>query len=200
MARSSDLIDRSIILELEPLSNFRDELEFFEDFEAIRPQLLGSLMDAVSAALRGWPNVQPKNRTLRMMDFSKWIVAAEPALPWTTGSFETAYARNRGDAVDVVLDDLVADGVRSLLEPDPCVELTPTDLLLKLADLTGDRAVRSRDWPKTPASLSIQLRRLAPAFRRIGIEIMLDDAKTGKRLRTTSGQRLIRLEKAGKTE
>ncbi|MEE8530722.1 MAG: hypothetical protein V3S34_00730 [Hyphomicrobium sp.] len=200
MATSSDLIDRSIILELEPLSDFRDELEFFEAFEAIRPQLLGSLMDAVSAALRGLPDAQPKDHSLRMMDFSKWIIAAEPALPWTAGSFETAYRRNRGDAVDVVLDDLVADGVRSLLEADPYAELTPTELLLKLADVSDDRVTRSKDWPKTPASLSTQLRRLAPAFRCIGIKISLDDPKTGKRLRTTSGQRLIRLEKAGKTE
>ncbi len=92
------------------------------------------------------------------------------------------------------------DGVRSLLEADPYAELTPTELLLKLADVSDDRVTHSKDWPKTAASLSTQLRRLAPAFRCVGIEISLDDPKTGKRLRTTSGQRLIRLEKAGKTE
>jgi hypothetical protein len=39
-----------------------------------------------------------------MADFARWVVAAEPALPWEGGDFLAAYAGNRADANTTVLE------------------------------------------------------------------------------------------------
>ena len=52
-------------------------------------------------------------------------------------------------------------------------------LLGLLGKEVGDEVRRDSQWPKRPNVFSGELRRLAPAFRQIGIEITI--AQTGKR-------------------
>ena len=82
VARRQDLIDRCLILLLLTIDDrqrMRSE-SLWARFEALRPQLLGALLDAVSCALRREGSVQLE-RSPRMADFAHWVVAAEAALP-----------------------------------------------------------------------------------------------------------------------
>ncbi len=40
----------------------------------------------------------------RMADFARFVVAAEPALPWNNGLFLKAYENNRAELIDIALD------------------------------------------------------------------------------------------------
>jgi hypothetical protein len=169
----TDLLDRAIGLTL-PVIREQDretEAKFWERFEAVRPQILGSLYDAVACALRRLPEVQPPALP-RMADFANWICAAEPALGWPEGTFLAAYKRNR--------EGLTAQGLEAspLFQPIERIAKrgpwngTATELLSELAneqlnDLTGVL----RAYPKTPRALSQALRRLTPSLAQVGVQI-----------------------------
>jgi hypothetical protein len=90
-----DLVDRSIILTLEPIAEDarRSESDLETEFEAARPKILGALLDTVSTGLRMLPQIALEVLP-RMADFALWVAACETGL-WEEGTFEAAYAENR---------------------------------------------------------------------------------------------------------
>lgn len=186
LAVRSDLLDRSLPVTLPriPDTKRRTEAELMSAFEAARPRILGGLLDAASEALRRYPTLA-LSRLPRMADFARWVTAAEPALGWAPETFLTAYDRSRAAAHDLALDAAsITAIVRTLVASDDW-QGTATELLESLATIAGENVVRRRDWPVAPNALSGQLRRLAPDFRAIGIEIDFDHRAGG------TGQRLI---------
>jgi hypothetical protein len=173
LATRGDLLDRSVLLTLPRISDERrqEEEEFWRDFEAARPRLLGALLDAFSAALRYLPEVKPA-RPPRMADFARFAVAAEPALGLSAGAFLAAYQSNRAEAHESALDSsLIAAPVSAVAAEG--FEGTATELLAALAGRAGETAGR-RGWPTDASRLSLELRRLAPNLREIGIEVEFD--------------------------
>src|SRR4029450_1692264 len=75
-----DLGDRAIFLTLPPIADRdrRPERPFWQDFEAARPLILGSLLDAVSLGLRRLPDIR-LGELPRMADFGLWATACETA-------------------------------------------------------------------------------------------------------------------------
>ena len=92
----ADLLDRSIVLSLPniPDERRRPESRFWHEFKRIHSQVLGALLDAVSAGLRNLPHIQ-LSKLPRMADFAVWATAAEPAPRCGQALFVTAYTRNR---------------------------------------------------------------------------------------------------------
>jgi hypothetical protein len=88
IASRNDLADRSLITNLPRIPENKRKLEraLWNDFETIRPRVLGALLDAVSAGLRNFNSVKLKTLP-RMADFAQWVVAAESKLPWNPGKF-----------------------------------------------------------------------------------------------------------------
>jgi hypothetical protein len=81
-------------------------------------------------------------------------------------SFETAYAANRQNAVNVMLShDAVAKAVRSLLAAKGKWAGTMEDLL----DAVGPTA-----GLKSTKKLSNELRRLIPALRTVGVRVIFE--------------------------
>jgi hypothetical protein len=76
--------------ELPPIAEDRRRpaSEFWREFEAARPRILGALLDAVSQALRRAPGVRLP-RLPRMADFAIWVTAAAPALGWSGDYFDS---------------------------------------------------------------------------------------------------------------
>ena len=110
-------------------------------------------------------------RLPRMADFALWTTACEAAL-WPAGTFWSAYCGNRDEAVEGVIEvDPVAMAIRGVMSARTEWAGTATELLAALADVVGDRVVRSRSWPDSPRALSGRLRRAATFLRKIGIEI-----------------------------
>lgn len=169
-----DLADRALNVHLEVIdkSQRRTEKDLYADFEARRPLILGSLFDAVCAALRNLDSVKLQQLP-RMADFVEWTVAAETGLGWDPGEFEEVYNSNRSKVSEAAFEaNPVAVAIKDLMaqrtEGVPW-EGTPTELLNVLSPRVSEAVRRSRSWPTTPAVLGNKIERAKPLLREIGI-------------------------------
>ena len=205
LATRGDLAERAIVLRLPRITEEgrRTEKEFWSEFEAARPRIVGALLDVLSAAMARLPDTR-LDRLPRMADFAQLIVAAEPALGWESGTFMSAYDAAQSDASGLAREaDSVALAVIGFMEKGPPrTELVTTGiemrareweeqglelawegnaslLLERLNSVAGEATQRARSWPKTPAHLSGRLRRIAPSLRGAGIEVELRRTKHG---------------------
>jgi hypothetical protein len=172
LATRADLLDRSITLTLPeiPEDRRRDEDELWRRFDESRPRILGALLHAVSTASRNRPGVRLQCKP-RMADFACWVVAAEPARPWSAGAFLEAYNGNRRAADALSLEaSILAPFILALIVQAPLWQGTARELLDELENRHADEKTRKRkDWPTSPRKLSGELRRLAPNLRRVGV-------------------------------
>lgn len=189
LATRNDLADRSIIVYLPPLTGQTrmPEIVLWEQWNALLPYTFGLFCTAVSAALRNLENVQLPQLP-RMADFTKWIVAAEEALPWERGTFMRVYEANRSRLIDTAIEsDPVATSIKNFM-----VSLkqtsgkniwcgSPSTLDTILPSFAPGNSARTKVWPQAPNALSDRLRRAKTSLRERGIEI-----KRGK-----SGNRFI---------
>jgi hypothetical protein len=173
VAVRGDLLDRCITVTLPTIPDGRrlTEAELNVRYADARPRLLGALLDAVAVALRREAGVRLK-RLPRMADAARWVVAAEPTLPWQPGEFLAAYDAVRETATETAIEASdVALAVREFVAERGNWEGTAGDLLELLAERVGERVARSRAWPRSPQGLSGELRRVAPALRAVGVGI-----------------------------
>ena len=167
----ADLQDRSIILQLETISHYKTERELSAEFDRQRPSLFGALLDMLVRGLERLP-VTRLISPPRMADFAHLAVACG------VDQFETAYAANRQNAINVMLShDPVAKAVRALVKNEkPWVGIME-NLLDILGPTTGIKSTKK---------LSDDLRRLAPMLRTVGVHIVYEQR--------TAEQRLLRIE------
>jgi hypothetical protein len=182
-----DFIDRSIVVHLKaPNGNRSSEFEINNMFNEFRPELLGSLCDAISMALRDYRSLEIHNLP-RMADFSRWVTAAEPSFDWKQGTFLRMYEEKRSYQTEITIEgDPVAQAVIRLMDAtgkQPW-EGTPTELLEELEAWTSERTAKSREWPKAANVLSNHLQRSAPSLRKKGINF--ERSKSGNRKITLS--------------
>jgi hypothetical protein len=156
----ADLADRALTIHLQsvPEDQRKPEDEFFAEFEAARPRILGGLLDAVSAAQRNVATVR-LDRSPRMADFVKWVTAAEPGLGWEPGAFLAAYQENRRDVSESVFEaDVVAVAIFNFGKEKPDGwEGTATELLTEINNRTPEGIRRSRSGRKIRHSSAAEL-------------------------------------------
>jgi hypothetical protein len=170
-----DLLDRAIVLTLPALDEGArlPEREVWARYEAVRPRVLGALLDALAGALRYRESVRLA-KLPRMADFALLGEAVGRQLGWPEGDFVAAYAANRDEQTGTVLDgSIIYPALRAVVPCRGCWEGTATDLLMELQQQAGERA-RGRTWPGSARALSGQLRRLAPTLRRAGLVVEFD--------------------------
>ena len=171
LATRGDLLDRSIVLSLQniPDERRRAESTFWREFDQVHAQVLGALLDAVSAGLKNRDQIQLAKLS-RMADFAEWVTAAEPALQTGQAPFVDAYTRSRVESNELALEAsaLTPYLLKVALES---FEGTATELLERLDTHAPEKVRTQRSWPKSARSLSGKLRRLAPNFREIGVDI-----------------------------
>jgi hypothetical protein len=115
-----------------------------------------------------------------MADFAEWVVACEPALPWSRGTFIAAYDRNRDAIVEATIEaDIVAAAIRGFVTTRHRWEGTATELLAMLNNATNEATRKLKNWPATATALSGRLRRTAPNLRKMGIGVDFD-RETGR--------------------
>jgi hypothetical protein len=167
----ADLLERSLLVRHPPIpeEDRRPESEFWAEFDAAHPLLLGSVLDRVSAGLRELPRVR-LGRLPRMADFALFAVACERGAGEWGGEgdspFLAAYAENQAGAHEQALDaSPVPAAVLAAMDGKETWEGTPAELLAEL-----DRHApnpQPKDWPRKPNALTNRLRRLAPDLRRV---------------------------------
>jgi len=188
LATRSDLLDRSILLQLPTIDRAarRPEHEFWTMFYEQRPAILGAVCDALVAALANVSATQLENLP-RMADYARWVTAAEPVLGWTPGSFMQSYEGNIAQVHDLAVDACIV-GPFLVLAADQGFEGTATELLEVIADIAEERTTKQAEWPKNARALSGLVKRLAPNLRALGITV-----KQGDREPSSSRRRLITL-------
>ncbi|AFZ38265.1 hypothetical protein Sta7437_4832 (plasmid) [Stanieria cyanosphaera PCC 7437] len=202
---NGDLLDRSICIHLDPISpdQRRSEKEINLCFEQLKPRILGLLCTAVSQALANRAGVNLEESP-RMADFAEWVTAAEPAFGFEAGTFLQAYQTNReqsqrltgrtspriefGGQPLTIEDSPVAMAIQSLLERESCWQGTATELLKFIKGYATKYEYSASDLPKAANKLSVQLRKINPGLRAVGLEVNFE--RRGK-----SGTRVIKIEK-----
>ena len=181
-ATRDDLLDRALILKLPsiPDEQRKDENSFWADFEMKQPCILGGILDVLSKALKYLPEIDLEY-TPRMADFSKFSSAVEIAMGWHEGTFMSAYNHNRMLSTEMSLEsDPVAQAILSLEKEK--WRGTATELMDELELKVSETIKRSTSWPKAASWLSNRIKRLAPALRKVGIEVEFDrDGVNGTR-------------------
>lgn len=183
----NDFLDRAIILYLPPIpeEKRKSELEFWKEFEKVKPKILGALLNAVSAGLR---NDIKLNKIPRMADFALWSCACCEALPWNAEEFLEVYEGNRKGTIEQAIDfDAFSCAIRNFIAEKKEWVGTAQELLNILSPTVSEAVKRSKAWPSSPRSVSSRLRRSATFLRQVGIETEFF------RETTTTRNRLIRL-------
>ena len=161
-----DLADRALTLYLPTVDEARRRTEgdIYQSFERIAPEVLGLMLDGVSAAMRNLKATKLE-RFPRMADFAKWVTSGEGAFGYSRGSTMAEYERNRLISNSTMLDNsVIAPGVISLAGQG--WGGTASELHSKL--LSMNLGNNSRQFPANPKTLSDALKRLAPSLRRGG--------------------------------
>jgi hypothetical protein len=183
IVKRDDLADRALQITLPPVPQEDRESERWVQtrFEEIHARVLDALLDAVSSALQNRSKIDPE-RQPRLADFTTWVEAAEPCLPWPEGQFMKAFRANRREAQIASLEtNPLARSVASLVDGNDRWEGTPTSLLQELERRVPTQEYRQHeDWPASPSWVWRKLRRVKPILRRVeGIE--LDRSRTADR-------------------
>ncbi len=172
LATRADLLDRALILYLPTITDEarKPESALWGAFEAVRPRILGALLDAVATCLQCVDEVRLE-RLPRMADFALWVTAGEAGLKWPQGTFLAAYTDNRSAANDLALEaSVVVPAVQQILDEGDW-KGTATDLLALLNGRADEATRRQRAWPTSSRALSNHLRRIAPNLRRTSVEV-----------------------------
>jgi hypothetical protein len=165
-----DLLNRTMLVTLEPPDTYIAEEDLDELFKELHPRILGTLLTAVVTALRDHRTVQLEEAP-RMVDFAKWVTAAEPALQWEPGTFINAYLENQDNASSIIVESSpVAKAIVQFMgnHPDGW-----EGLVNELHDELNNYEVYklAKSAPKAPSRLGGQLKRIAPSLRIQGIDI-----------------------------
>jgi Bifunctional DNA primase/polymerase, N-terminal/Primase C terminal 1 (PriCT-1) len=183
VATRGDLLDRCLMLYLPPIPPDRRmaEKKFWRLFRKRCPFLLGTLLDAVSCALKRLPTIF-LDQYPRMADFAEWATAAEASFGWPDGTFMRAYNANQVSANVVALESSLLVAPIKELNMSRLWRGTARELLQLLSKRhTSSGETLPRDWPKNPQVLAVQLRRVAPNLRAIGINVQIGEKTAGSR-------------------
>src|SRR6266481_1812703 len=100
-----DFLDRALMVEFLSITPElrRDEAQFWHEFAARRPRILGALLDATVAGIRNLPQVKLE-RPPRLADFARWASACEEALGMQPGEAIAACRANSAETRDLALE------------------------------------------------------------------------------------------------
>ncbi len=193
-AKKPDLLDRGILFKLEriPKERRQGEKALWEEFERVRPSILGGILDAVSAAMGVRKDIS-LSEVPRMADFALWGCALARAFGADEKEFIDTYYSNIGEQhEEAINENSVAAAISIFMEEKNEWEGSASSLLEAL-EATADNekiSTKSGGWPRAANSLSRKLNEVKTNLAEVGIYI---DSHKG-----TSGRRIITISKTAK--
>jgi len=177
MVNRPDLLDRAVLIRLQPPRRRRTEEDILREVERLRPALLGALLRAVAHALA--TPAPPGVALFRMADFGLWAMRGLPSLGVSQDDFASAYRENRRGATALTLDESPLPAPLGRLLEERMGEAwggTATALLAELCRVAGlsgptPRTPVPAGWPKAANTLTAQLRRLQAPLLNSGIAV-----------------------------
>ena len=184
-AQRPDLLERAIIVHLPtiPPEKRKTEREILDDFEKVRPALLGALLNTVVLALKNLPSTNLSEYP-RMADFAKWTAAAARAFESEPEEMVRLLLGKQDEALASQLDNPLVIAVLDLLKAHGGkYEARPSDLLSDLNDHAPKGATQDNKWPTSGRGMTSQLTRLAPVLRLVQVDYKnLGHGRTGSRV------------------
>ncbi len=175
-----DLLDRLLLIELDRIQPDKrmDEATFWSRFDADRPKLFGSLLDAISGALRYLPNIKLA-RMPRMADFARVACAyAEFAGVGADRMLDVIMLQTSRQTQEVLDCDQVASAIREFIQKRGSWTGTAGELL-KLINESAPTP-RPEGWPRQANTLSRKLNVLRSTLSEVGISIQRHKAGSNR--------------------
>lgn len=193
-ARRGDLLDRTILIGLEPIPNEqkKTDQEIDEAFNKDKPYIFGGILGVLSKALTIYQTLEVKGGYQRLADFNKYGCAIAQALGYTQEDFIKAYAEKvesqneeaiNANPVSIAIYNFCKERIKSKvwLQPESALvsggkvhkwETNPTEFynqLTSFAQATGqtDSKIKS-NWPKAPNSFMRILNEIKPNLAKEG--------------------------------
>lgn len=168
-----DLIDRSISVEPQLIKLRRQGAEIGREFDAIYPQLVGSLFYLMAQTLECLPRAElPKEDRPRMTSFAYLGIAVQMALGYPEGEFMRQFHLSRMESVSRTIDGSpVAAALLEWFEArgKRAVQMSIKELL---AEVETHKPQFTDAWPRSPKGFGDALRRAAPSLRYMGVEVL----------------------------
>ena len=188
----ADLLDRTIIFDIPILKDTRPERIMDEDWRKSSPGILGGIFTAISKSMNIVPIVKG-HESFRMSDFAQWGAALAEALGYSQDEFFSKYQ----ESVDRKWQDTAEDSpfAKRILEIlDGCNGYWMGTVAGLLKELRSEEN-ENIGIPKTAKWLSVELVRMAPVMRNVGIDIARQDKREGG-----TGRRLFVIRRMSKAE
>ena len=191
-ASSPDLLDRSILIELERLEekDRKDKKTILDQYNRSRPYIFGAILDTLSKAMRLYPSID-LNRLPRMADWTVWGCAIAEALEIGKERFLAAYRKSLATQNDeVVTSNPVCIALMEFMEDKATWSGKPSDLYVKLTEIAGKAGLdNSKAWPKAANTFSRRLNGLSHNLSEAGLTLARNKESDSKR------QRIITIQK-----
>jgi len=180
-ARRGDLLDRSILIEVEKIKKRRTEAEVDIKFDVDKAYIFGGILTVLAEALRVYPEIKITDYQ-RLADFHRYGCAIAQAYGSTAEAFSEAYKNKVANQTDEALNaDPVGLAMIRFLEKTFKEESktvwkgTPTELLDAVTQIALELKLQTglnTNWPRSPQPFSRRLNDLTPAINKKGFDIV----------------------------
>lgn len=201
IVENSDLLDRSLLLEVQRIKENKSENDFWSHFEQRKPYILGSIFNVISAAMRVIDQVNVSQ--FRMADMARWGVAITLALGLEeknfTDALEMNVQRRHEEAIDA---NLVAQILRAYMEhrAGDMWETSPTEMHHQLKSHAENlMQIDTRTFPKEANWLWKALERAQTNLEAFGIYLSRSRNDQERFIRVEKRQQIKNAENAVST-
>lgn len=190
-ATKADLLSRGLIIQTDtiPKGNERRVKAIWDEFEKMKSQLLGYILDVLVKVLK-WkkenPGVELVKEYPRLADWAEYCEIVALCIEEKEGAFMEAYNKNLEIQTQEVIEGSdLAIVLRIFIDLNKKFDGSATQLLERLhaTAVTNGIDTRNRYWPKTSIRLSHALHILQKTLRDIGIDVSWDRDGTRKNAR-----------------
>jgi hypothetical protein len=171
ITRRQDLADRAIVLSLPYISpeSRKTKAEIWDEFEQLSGSIIGFFCNAVSMALKKYPNTEIKQKP-RMADFAKWVTAAEPSLGFKDGEFLDVFMKNRQEIAEEAIEhDVLVFSIIETMKNKSVLEGPASYILDCLKSSVPLSYAESVEWVP-PNKLKSAITRIEPILLSNGIQ------------------------------
>ncbi|WP_110112524.1 hypothetical protein [Bacillus sp. CGMCC 1.16541] len=182
----ADLIDRSIIIELDriPENERKEEREVWEAFEKDRGSIIGGALQVLAKAMAIYPNVK-LDKLPRMADFTRWGYAIAEVIGFGGERFLQAYRRNRNQSnEEAISSHPVAAAVVALIRENHSWSGSVASLLNELERVAFQEKINTnlKSFPKAAHILSRRLKEVKSNLEDVGITFDIRHAGDSKKI------------------
>lgn len=183
VANKSDLLDRSILFELERVSeeNRIEAQTIYRDFKKRCPYILGAIFTLLSSAMKIYPTAK-LNELSRMADFSRWGYAIGEALGNKGEEFLSEYNSNRQiQNQEAINADSVASLVVDYMEHKTTWSGRISDLFRELKQIAEGLGINptNKSLPQAPNHLSRRIKSVRSNLEQVGITFDIEQKSDG---------------------